>query len=344
MTSPPAEVTISTAQVHQLLSEQCPQWAQLPLSLLGEGWDNVMYRLGHDLVVRLPRRELAVACLRTEHRWLGALSADLPTPVPVPIHHGRPGADYPWPWSVVPHLPGRPQAAALDLDQSVMAVQLADFFIGWHRPAPAELEASPVRGVPLARRGVSFTDWVAALPERWVRADAEQLWAGSLAARPHRGPDLVLHGDPHPLNLLVSEAPAQTARAVAPTDQNPPPTQPSNPAPGPGARSSSTDRSTPAVGCTLSAVIDFGDLTRGDPACDLGIATLGLRPRERELFRARIDSHRDPSTDPDLWLRADGWALYEAVIFAVTAEPDSLEAQIAERSLTTLGVRAHSVG
>jgi aminoglycoside phosphotransferase (APT) family kinase protein len=59
-------------------------------------------------------------------------------------------------------------------------------------------------------------------------------------------------------------------------------------------------------GC-LSAVIDFGDLTAGDPATDLSVAWMQLPPPDRATFRA---SARGPlPIDDDTWTRARGWAL-----------------------------------
>lgn len=53
----------------------------------------------------------------------------------------------------------------------------------------------------------------------------------------------------------------------------------------------------------LSAVIDFGDLTAGDPATDLAVAWMMFDRAHRRRFRdvAAIDAHT--------WRRAAGWAL-----------------------------------
>jgi hypothetical protein len=53
---PPADARIDVALVRALLSEQHPQLARLRLLEHAEGWDNRLFRLGGDLVVRLPRR------------------------------------------------------------------------------------------------------------------------------------------------------------------------------------------------------------------------------------------------------------------------------------------------
>ncbi|MER1997254.1 MAG: aminoglycoside phosphotransferase family protein [Arthrobacter sp.] len=58
---------------------------------------------------------------------------------------------------------------------------------------------------------------------------------------------------------------------------------------------------------TLRAVIDFGDLTAGDPAADLAAAWLVFEPAGRRAFREALGTRYD--ADPALWLRARGWAL-----------------------------------
>jgi aminoglycoside phosphotransferase (APT) family kinase protein len=53
----------------------------------------------------------------------------------------------------------------------------------------------------------------------------------------------------------------------------------------------------------LAAVLDFGDLTSGDPATDLAAAWLVFDEDAREVFRSRVDA------DELTWERARGWAL-----------------------------------
>ena len=57
----------------------------------------------------------------------------------------------------------------------------------------------------------------------------------------------------------------------------------------------------------LSAVIDFGGLNVGDPACDLQPAWNVFAGDSRERFRAELE------VDDASWLRGRGWALYQAV-------------------------------
>ena len=65
-----------------------------------------------------------------------------------------------------------------------------------------------------------------------------------------------------------------------------------------------------ARGPELEAVLDFGELTAGDPATDLAAAWLVFDADGRRAFRAGLAGQYD--ADPDIWLRARGWALFIA--------------------------------
>jgi len=57
----------------------------------------------------------------------------------------------------------------------------------------------------------------------------------------------------------------------------------------------------------ISAVIDFGALNVGDPACDLQAAWNVFAGESRTRYRAELQ------VDDASWLRGRGWALYQAV-------------------------------
>jgi aminoglycoside phosphotransferase (APT) family kinase protein len=60
----------------------------------------------------------------------------------------------------------------------------------------------------------------------------------------------------------------------------------------------------------LAAVIDFGQLAIGDPACDLVIAWTFFVSKSHEAFKKSLNF------DSDTWLRAKAWALWKALILA----------------------------
>ncbi len=78
----------------------------------------------------------------------------------------------------------------------------------------------------------------------------------------------------------------------------------------------------------LRAVIDFGDITAGDPATDLAVAWMLFPPSARRDFRATCGV-RDDAT----WRRARGWALYLAVAMVAHSKDNPLMATVGRRTL-----------
>lgn len=276
--TPQAEHPIDEALVRALLREQHPDLAGEPLRLVDAGWDNVLYRLGEHLVVRLPRRRVAVDLIRHEQRWLPELAEGLPIPMPTPLRIGKPGQGYPWPWSLVPWIPGR--AADLEPPDPREAPRLADFLRTLHRPASTEAPANPLRGVPLVRRAEKVEERL----ERLAGIDDPQVsgvvgpevvaaWRRALAA-PVAGESLWLHGDLHARNVLVEQG-------------------------------------------TISGIIDWGDVTSGDPATDL--ASLWMLFADPEV-RAQALEHY--GADEALVARAKGWAIVFGVMLLDTGLVD----------------------
>ena len=54
---PAADVDVTVELVRRLLADQHQDLAGQPVEFLANGWDNAMFRLGDDLLVRLPRRQ-----------------------------------------------------------------------------------------------------------------------------------------------------------------------------------------------------------------------------------------------------------------------------------------------
>ncbi|GAA0475004.1 hypothetical protein GCM10009096_15760 [Parasphingorhabdus litoris] len=64
----------------------------------------------------------------------------------------------------------------------------------------------------------------------------------------------------------------------------------------------------------LAAVIDFGGMGIGDPACDLVLAWTFLTPESRGIFKSHMEM------DNETWNRARGWALWKALITLASLE------------------------
>lgn len=272
---PAAEVEIDEEVVRRLLQAQHPDLADLAdlaLEPLAQGWDNILFRLGDDLTVRLPRRSVAAGLVANEQRWLGELAPTLPLPIPTPTRIGQPDGAYPWSWSVCPWLTGDTAELAPPADPTAAASTLGSFVRALHVEAPPDAPGNEWRGVPLTARvermaqALGDLDRLGVATDIAARNEIESAWSDAVAVDPWSSPPLWLHGDLHTLNVLVSAG-------------------------------------------NISGVIDWGDITSGDPACDLAIAWLLFGPGPRSVFREAS------GCDDATWARARGWALAFAVIY-----------------------------
>ena len=93
------ENEITADLIAELLREQHPDLADLPLTFGARGWDNQLWRLGDDLAVRLPwATQDADELLLKEHTLLPAIAPRLPLQIPVPQRLGHPSERFPRPW------------------------------------------------------------------------------------------------------------------------------------------------------------------------------------------------------------------------------------------------------
>ncbi|HEY7173303.1 MAG TPA: aminoglycoside phosphotransferase family protein [Micromonosporaceae bacterium] len=200
----PGEITIGVEQVRRLVADQFPQWAgrslvPQPLS----GTDNALFRLGDDLVARLPRAPWAVDQVHTDATWLPQLAPYLPVPVPAPVAVGAPGHGYEWPWTIVPWLPGRNPERGTDLAD--VAVDLAGFVTAMIKADPLDgpIKEGIARGVPLAQRDDLTRRSIAALGDFIDGRAAMAAWDEAMGVTEWSGPPAWVHGDLLPGNLLV---------------------------------------------------------------------------------------------------------------------------------------------
>src|SRR5439155_2833848 len=160
---PAAEVDVDVGLVQRLLAEQHPDLAELSITLVANGWDKAIFRLGDDLVVQMPRRAIVAPQMRNLQRWLPVLAPALPLPISAPVRTGEPGCGYPWPWSVCPWLPGHPALDAPADDLRAAAVALGEFVVALRKPAPADAPRPVYRGGPLLDRDPALRERLAML-------------------------------------------------------------------------------------------------------------------------------------------------------------------------------------
>ncbi|WP_026532127.1 aminoglycoside phosphotransferase family protein [Arthrobacter sp. H41] len=201
---PRAEIDITPSLVVSLLADQHPDLADRPVRFAGNGWDNALFRLGADLVVRLPRREVGDALMVEEQRWLPELTAHLAVPTSAALRLGRPGQAYPWHWSVCRWIDGSSAITVPRADRGPAAVALARFLLQFQRPAPPDAPVSPVgRGGPLAARNDVVRARLASLAGA-LTGPLLDVWDQAVAAPAWSGAPLWLHGDLHPANTVLA--------------------------------------------------------------------------------------------------------------------------------------------
>lgn len=130
------EFEIDERLVQQLVGRQFPQWAGLPITEVGGGTANAIYRLGDSLSVRLPRTPWTawpVSGLADYHACLVRLAPSLPVTIPTPVALGTPDLGYPSAWAVHRWLEGAPAYPPALTGLSQVADELADFLLALWR-------------------------------------------------------------------------------------------------------------------------------------------------------------------------------------------------------------------
>jgi aminoglycoside phosphotransferase (APT) family kinase protein len=199
------ELDIDAALVRRLLAAQFPQWAALPLERVpSSGTDNALYRLGDDLVVRLPLAERAAKGLDKELTWLPRLAPMLPVAIPVVLGTGGPAEGYPLPWAIYRWLDGETPTSDRIPDPGLLATDLAAFIAALQRIDRANGPPA-YRGGPLATQDADTRAALAEL-EGMIDTDAAAAaWDHALQAPVWSGSPVWMHSDLLPGNLLVRD-------------------------------------------------------------------------------------------------------------------------------------------
>lgn len=291
----PNEVPTDAALVRRLITTQFPQWAALAIApVVSAGTDNALYRLGDALVVRLPRVHWAVGQVQKEQKWLPKLAPHLPLAIPSPLALGVPGEGYPWHWSVYRWLPGDNATLEQLANLSEAATTLAGFIT-----ALQSLDATdgPAPGEHNSGRGVPL-----AARDSAVRHAIDKLHGRIDTDAATKAWETALQTPAWDKAPVWLHGDLHSGNLLAPHGQ-------------------------------LSAVIDFGCLGVGDPACELLVAWNLLDAKTRSVFREAL------SVDDHTWERGRGWALSVALIaLPYYWDTNPTIVQAAQRTLAELSV------
>lgn len=265
------EPLIDSSLAHLLVATQFPEWKNLPIRQVAvSGWDNRTFHLGEDMLIRMPSRSDYASQVEKEQKWLPKLAPFLPVSIPVPLAMGAPGNGYPFKWSIYLWLDGKTARAGKIDDLSVFAINLAQFLI-----ALQSIDSSdgPLAGPHSFYRGGSLAIYDA---ETRQAIHALQGKIDSAAAIKVWEASLATSWDALPVwvhgDISAGNLLVQNGR--------------------------------------LSAVIDFGQLCIGDPACDLSIAWTFFKSESRKAFRETLP------LNAGTWARAKAWTLWKALIVA----------------------------
>nr|WP_281385871.1 aminoglycoside phosphotransferase family protein [Nocardioides luti] len=168
------------------------------------GTDHALYRLGDDLVARMPIIGWAADQADSDATWLPRLVNHVPVTLPVPVALGEPSAAYPFRWSVAPWLPGQTPTAD-NVDPFVLAEELAGFVADLHAvdATGGPLKTGSSRGAPIRGWDESVRSAIVEAGDRIDGPAALRAWEHCLEAPDHAGDPVWIHGDLLAGNLLV---------------------------------------------------------------------------------------------------------------------------------------------
>jgi aminoglycoside phosphotransferase (APT) family kinase protein len=277
------QIKIDETLVRELVAKQFPKWKDLTIkSVSKQGWDNRTYHLGSDMLVRLPSADHYAAQVEKEQVWLPKFQPFLPLSIPEPLELGEPTDKYPWKWSIYRYLPGESAATAKISHLSDFAFALAEFLIAFQS---INTTGGPTAGPHSFHRGGSLTVY-----------NGEVMRAiGDLQGK-----------------IDTDSALKIWESAIHTTWKDPPV----------WVHGDISVGNLLIQNGQLSAVIDFGQLAIGDPACDLAIAWTLFKDRTRETFQNKL------SLDKETWARGRAWVLWKSLVTAAGfTDPNNTESK-----------------
>jgi aminoglycoside phosphotransferase (APT) family kinase protein len=190
------EVDVDEELVRLLISSQMPDLAARSLRRV-EPWgtDHAIWRLGDDLVVRLPRIHWATEQAEKEARWLPFLAPRLPVTVPEVVALGEPGHGYPYRWAVHRWLAGRSATLERLDDPIAFALSVADVIRSLWELSTDDAPAAVGRARPLREFDEGTRTAIARAGDLIDTVAATRVWEEAMAAPPHAGPAVWVHGD-----------------------------------------------------------------------------------------------------------------------------------------------------
>lgn len=202
----PDDLPMNDAMIRALVTQHAPQWAALPLQRVDSpGTDNAMFRIGSDLVLRIPRRRSAVALLSKELDWLAHLDG-LPLKVPTPRYRGHIDPEIDREFGIFDWIHGETATPEAIADTDRAAIAMADFLKALHGVAtdgaPVAGPSNNSRGVPLADMTARTVAAIETVSDEIDAPAARAVWEDT-ASLTYDAAGVWLHGDLKADNLIA---------------------------------------------------------------------------------------------------------------------------------------------
>ncbi|MBE7121228.1 aminoglycoside phosphotransferase family protein [Bacillus cereus] len=260
---------INVSLVKKLIQEQFPKWAHLEVKPVKfSGHDNRTFHLGEQMSVRLPSDAAYAPQVEKENKWLPILSKELSLPISAPIVKGNPSEEYPWPWSINKWIEGETVTKQNVRDLNEFAMDLGSFL--------TELQSIDASNGPIAGAHNFYRGGLISVYDEEAREAIEN-------NKDVFDETLLKHLWNLALRSTWACKPVWVHGDVAPGNLL-------------------------VKDGKLSAVIDFGILGVGDPACDAAMAWTFFDKNSRNVFKEVL------RMGEETWNRARGWALWKALI------------------------------
>ncbi|WP_150466311.1 aminoglycoside phosphotransferase family protein [Francisella sp. SYW-9] len=256
---------INVDLAYKIIKKQFPEYSHLDIkSVEKQGHDNRTYRIGNDMLIRIPTAESYALKVPKEQELLPMLAKHLSVAIPAPIKMGKPSDDYPYPFSIYKWLDGSSANHVTLGGQSLenLAFELANFLkelqaiTNVEGPNPGQ--HNWWRGDHISVYDPGAREQIAKLADIIDGNSALELWERACATKWNKAP-IWIHGDYAVGNILIKDN-------------------------------------------KLSGVIDFGGTAMGDPACDLVIAWTYLSSRARDIFVAEMRLDNDTWLRARAWV------------------------------------------
>jgi aminoglycoside phosphotransferase (APT) family kinase protein len=268
-----SQIQIDKDLAAQLIKEQFPQWHELPIRpVVNSGWDNRTFHLGDAMSIRIPSSKEYAPQIIKEYDYLPQLAKTIRIcKITTPLALGLPSVQYPWHWSINSWINGNTVSISNISSMTQFAEDLGALLNQFQR---VDAKNGPVAGAHNFHRGGDLSVYTADVEASLLKmmGKKEQTLAKQLWTDA-----IATQWDKAPVWVHGDIAVGNIL-----VDQG-----------------------------KLCAIIDFGQLAVGDPACDLAIAWNFFTGESRLRFKEQV------ALDGNTWMRALGWTFWKTLCWPI---------------------------